>query len=114
MEKDIKKLFENFKMLNPDFKLNEDDTFIPTFDTQTNTPPENSETVSDDVRQLETVYSTVSALSTASKKINKIVEFSELFKFWFQTLGYEPGSGVIKINSVIEIIKQDLSDLGYN
>ena len=120
MENDIKKLFENMKMLNPDFTLNELDTFNPTYDNSSATfgvdskPEQNTQaTQPSDVKYLANVQNKATQVTKAGTKINTSTEFSGAFKNWFSTLGYTPEGNVVTISRVLIFVKQALTELGY-
>jgi len=123
MNKDVAKLFENMKMLNPEFNLNEDQTFTNTFDQANSqqpttgqpqaTPAQQPVNQPADVKYLNNVQTKATQVTKAGSKINTTTEFSGAFKNWFSTLGYTPEGNVVTISRVLIFVKQALTELGY-
>jgi hypothetical protein len=103
MKKDTKTLlFEMMEKIIPGFKnTNEQQAVLP----GTQQP------ITGDVRN---VQKTVTATQqTANSRINTPDEFSEAFRVWFSTLGFNPQNRPIAIGRVTTEITKIMKELGY-
>jgi len=125
MQDQTKKLFENFKMLDPDFNLNEA-TFTDAFSTGNQQPTTTQPTATkpaakapvtpsqpSDVKNLAKRSSVATSVNTAASKINTVNEFSGAFKNWFSSLGYKPDNNAISIGKTVSLIRQAMTELGF-
>lgn len=123
MEKNIAKLYEMMKKINPDFKINEDS--FPTFNTQQNTQQTTNQQNTNNTQQqnftpktgdgktYNKVQNTAKNLNNKTSKINTAMEFPDAFKIWFSKLGYTPEKGNITIARVTSEIRKAMIQLGY-
>ena len=67
--------------------------------------------VPSDVAALNRAQSTATTVTSRSKNINSVQEFSGAFEAWFKTLGFEPGK--ISRSIVRSEVEKVLTKLGY-
>lgn len=67
--------------------------------------------VPSDVAALNRAQSTATTVTSRSKNINSVQEFSGAFESWFKTLGFEPGK--ISRSIVRSEVEKVLTKLGY-
>jgi hypothetical protein len=107
MKKDSKnRLFEIMKKTNPDFKvINEQQIYSP------NTTQPNAEQLSGDVRSIQN--SATSSQKSAYSRIDTPDEFSQAFRLWFSSLGFNPQKNPIDIGRVTFEVEKIMKELGY-
>lgn len=124
---ETKKLFENFKLLNSDFNLNEA-TFTDTFSagnqstatattqpaaTAATAPAAKPQNQPSDVANLNKRTTNATAVQKAASRINTVNEFSGAFKNWFSSLGYKPDNNAISIGKTVSLIRAAMTEMGY-
>ena len=106
MFKELEKIYEAFNRLNPDFKLNEDETFTSTFDT----PSIDSNTVSSTVNNTQTGEQN-SNINSASIVADNKLTVGEL-RFFIETL--KKSKNTEEALAKLKAIGGDVAKLGIN
>jgi len=108
MDKNIKRMFETFKKLDPTFQINED-SFARNFNDTTI-----SQEKQPDVKQAEKAMDNSPLINKFNSKIDKPNEFQPIFKDWFTSLGITPETEGVTIARIMTDVKRTLEQLGYN
>lgn len=109
MDEQLKRVFEMMGKLDNSFTmLTEDDQLPPQIQNGQQTDIKTG-----DAKRYDKVSNNYKALGKSSDKINTVPEFSEVFKIWFQKLGYTPQKGNISISKVTMLVKKAMTELGY-
>lgn len=106
MRRDSKKrLFEVMKKTNPDFKeLNEQGYQQPNANT-------GAQQYTGDIKSIQNT--TTSSQLTAYSRVDTPNEFTQAFKIWFASLGFDPQKNPIAIGRVTADVTNILRELGY-